>query len=147
MIIKIALAFATATMATLAWSADLSIPVLAKDQSKGTVLTAAMLSEKSLPESYLTSNTARMSDEVIGLELTRPYRAGMAIYTNALRIPPLVEKNKQVEVQFEKAGFNLSLSARALEDGLEGDMIRVENTSSHQVIFAEVVGNGKVVIR
>lgn len=145
--LKIAFAFATASLVSMAWAAELDVPVLSSDQARGTVITSAMLTTKPVQDSYLTNNTARMTDEVVGMELTRPYRAGMVIFTNALRTPPLVHKNKAVEVQFEKAGFNLSLTARALEDGLQGDTIRVENTNSHQVIFAEVVSNGKVVVR
>jgi flagella basal body P-ring formation protein FlgA len=58
--------------------------------------------------------------------------------------PPLVQRGATVRVQLETAGLSLSGQAVALEDGAEGERIRVQNITSRAVLMAEVTGRGLV---
>ena len=85
-------------------------------------------------------------EEVIGLQIRRPIGAGQYLRPADLVRPPLVRRGASVRIALETAGLSVSGSAVAMDSGAEGEVIRVQNTTSHALIYAKVVGPDRVQI-
>lgn len=66
------------------------------------------------------------------------------IYRNKLAKKILVAKDSNVKIIFNEDGIEASSSGRALENGVEGDIIKIENLESKRTINGEVVSEGVV---
>ncbi|MWV62404.1 flagellar basal body P-ring formation protein FlgA [Helicobacter saguini] len=59
----------------------------------------------------------------------------------------LVPKDSNVKVVFKSGGIEAIFSAKALENGMKGDIIKIENNESKRVINAEVIDENTVRIK
>ncbi|MFP3345515.1 flagellar basal body P-ring formation chaperone FlgA, partial [Halomonas sp. SIMBA_159] len=55
----------------------------------------------------------------------RPIRSGSTFQSHCLQAPSLVERGQRVTVIGEGAGFRVSREGEGLEDGAQGETIRV----------------------
>jgi flagellar basal body P-ring formation protein FlgA len=94
--------------------------------------------------SSLVSEIARSVDQVAGMELRRPIAAGQPLALTDLVHPPLVKRGSMVQIELSVGGLSVSGQAVALDTGAAGDRVRVQNTSSRAMIFADVSGPGRV---
>jgi flagella basal body P-ring formation protein FlgA len=83
---------------------------------------------------------ARTLAEVEGLEATRALAAGQAIELRSLRRPILVQRGQAVTVVARIEGVRATTTARALEEGAQGDLILLESLESRQRYSAMVTG-------
>lgn len=112
-----------------------------------------------LPETVLRADDVRMArvrtavaqtdiatavDEIVGMQLRRPVAAGQPLRQADLVRPPLVQRGSTVQIELSSAGLSVSGQAIALDAGADGEKIRVQNTTSHAFLFAQVVGPGQV---
>lgn len=56
----------------------------------------------------------------------------------------LVRRNESVVMKISGAGFQITALGQALEDGRQGDLIRVRNVDSKRVVVAKVTDDGTV---
>ncbi len=77
----------------------------------------------------------------------RGLRPGTPVRKSEVRRPVLVAKRSLVIIMLRSPGMVLTSQGRALEDGGNGDTIRVANTRSKTVIDATVTGSGRVSVR
>lgn len=82
--------------------------------------------------------------EVSGKKAATRINAGTEITKNMLRSVPVVKKGEVVRILLESGPMMISAVGLCQEDGGQGDLIRVENTSSRKVIFARVTGRSTV---
>lgn len=92
----------------------------------------------------LQSEVARSIDQIVGMQLRRTTPAGQPLRLADLTRPAVVQRGSTVQIELETAGLSLTGQAVALDAGAEGDKIRVQNTTSHAFLFAEVIGPGQV---
>lgn len=85
-------------------------------------------------------------DEVVGHETTRAIPPGQPIDRSALRSPVLVRRGEIVSVVARSAGLKVRTTARAREDGSQGDLVAVESVLNRQAFFARVTGIQEVEI-
>jgi flagella basal body P-ring formation protein FlgA len=83
-------------------------------------------------------------EQLIGRSPRRSVRSGVSFNMNNLGDPVTVSKGKLIAVLFKNGGIALTITGRALENGSEGDVIRVENTVSRKIIQAEVLNEQEV---
>lgn len=74
------------------------------------------------------------------LPMGQPIRAGDLIATH------LVTKNGIVDVRIFSRGMSLVMQGKALEDGAEGDTVRVLNTRSNKTVQGIVTGPNQVTV-
>lgn len=86
-------------------------------------------------------------EEILGQRTQRRIRAGQPLLASALLPPLAVRKGEQVVIQAEKDGIVASIKGEALENGSEGEAIKVRNLSSGVEIQAWVDGPGVVKTR
>jgi flagella basal body P-ring formation protein FlgA len=92
----------------------------------------------------LQNEVAKSVDQIVGMQLRRPVAAGQPLRLADLVRPSLVQRGAIVRIELSAAGLSVTGQATALDDGAEGDKIRVQNMSSKAFLFAQVVGPGQV---
>jgi flagella basal body P-ring formation protein FlgA len=92
----------------------------------------------------LQTEVARSVDQIVGMQLRRPVAAGQPLRLADLVRPPLVQRGSTVQIELSSIGLSLTGQAVALDAGADGEKIRVQNTTSHAFLFAQVVGPGRV---
>ncbi len=96
-----------------------------------------------LRERSLGTNLVSDPDMLVGMSVQRALSAGEPVRANDIRPPVLVQKNRQVLVTLETQTMILTVQGRALDDGAMGDIIRIQNTESNNVIEAIVTGDAR----
>lgn len=81
---------------------------------------------------------------LVGMRTTRPLAPGTVLTDAMVESSPVVGRGQPVQIVATLHGVQVSAPGVALADGRPGDIIRVENESSGQVIRARVVDEGEV---
>lgn len=122
------------------------LPMLKEAVKAGHIITKADLKlvevTGNLPLTVISSTT-----QMVGQEAVRNLRANTPLYVGYVRTPPQVHKNTEVKVSYNQDGIHLSTLAKALEDGVVGDNIKLLPTASSQFIIGKVVAKGHVEVK
>jgi flagella basal body P-ring formation protein FlgA len=92
----------------------------------------------------LQNDVARSVDQIVGMQLRRPVAAGQPLRLTDLTRPPLVQRGSTVQIELSSSGLTVTGQAVAIDSGADGERIRVQNTTSHAFLFAQVIGPGQV---
>ena len=82
-----------------------------------------------------------------GLVVTRSLAAGAVIAPNMVRSPEpqvLLKRNQSVSIKIENGGLVATAVGKALQDGVAGEYIKVQNIDSKIIIMAKVNEDGTV---
>jgi flagellar basal body P-ring formation protein FlgA len=112
----------------------------------GTILTSDMLEERVTnqpPGGALMKGVS----EAVGLRLVAALQPGNVLTTRNVARAPTVMKGETITLIAEGEGFSISATARAEEDGFEGDLVSVRNVKSGVVLSGRVAQSGTVIIR
>ncbi|QBF29702.1 flagellar basal body P-ring formation chaperone FlgA [Thalassococcus sp. S3] len=82
--------------------------------------------------------------EVIGQEARIALYPGRPMRPGDIGPPAIVERNQMVPLIYARAGLRISTAGRALGRGADGDMIRVMNLSSRNILFGLIRADGSV---
>jgi len=85
--------------------------------------------------------------DVVGKELLRTALEGQLLTRSMIREVPWVKRGQQVRILAENAHVKVATTGKALEDGTQGDQVRVVNTNSGKQLLATVKGPGTVVVQ
>lgn len=83
-------------------------------------------------------------EDVIGKETTRILTIGQILDDSLVQRPLLVRRGEIVTVYARSAGIRVRTTARAREDGSQGDLITVESVQDRKAFFARVSGAQEV---
>lgn len=86
------------------------------------------------------------AEPLVGQIVRRPLRAGEMVTSQDIRQPKAVRRGDQVSLLARGAGFQVSATGLAKEDGRIGDMIEVQNLQSKQIVRAVVTGDKRVCV-
>lgn len=86
-------------------------------------------------------------DEIVGKTPRRGLRADIPVRVSEIRRPVLVKRSGLVTMILQSGSLTLTAKGRALEDGSDGDVIRVSNSQSSLVVEAVVTGSNVVSVR
>lgn len=120
------------------------IPVLRRRMVPGDVIRIDDIEWSSTRADRIGRSVIVDAENLVGMSPRRPIRPGAAVRANELRAPVVVAKNSLITIRLDTARLSLTTQGRALESGAYGDVIRVINTKSKQIINAAVVGSGTV---
>lgn len=95
------------------------------------------------PSESCTADAAAM----IGKVAARTISANAPILPVMLTAPAAVKKGEQATAEYHGGAVRLSLSVIVQRNGRVGEVIPVQNPSSHKTLLAEVTGEGKVSIK
>jgi flagella basal body P-ring formation protein FlgA len=119
-------------------------PVAAVRLLPNTVLQPSDVRIARIRTTSLTSEIARSAEQIAGMELRRPVAAGEPLLIRDLVRPPLVLRGSLVQLELTVGSLSVSGEAMALDSGAEGEKVRIQNPTSHALIFAQVIGPGRV---
>jgi flagella basal body P-ring formation protein FlgA len=117
--------------------------VATRPVARGNVITAADVELKMIePTSRATAQRPVLDsmEQVVGREARQPLQAGEVVYADQVQAPMLVKRGDLITVGSQGGGIRVRTSARALQDGANGDLIQVESLESKQRYDARVVG-------
>jgi len=114
------------------------VPVI--DISRHEIITEEMLRVETRVGNVNPRDLATV-DDLVGKRATRLLVAGTVLYLNAAEIPPLIERNDRVTIIAEGNGILISTLGVAQQGGGLGDIIPVRNSSSGEIIYAEIVSS------
>jgi flagella basal body P-ring formation protein FlgA len=82
--------------------------------------------------------------DAVGKRATRSIRVGTTIKSSMVDEPPLVKKGSPVTIVAENEFLRISTLGEALEDGREGERIKVRNLGSGKEVYSTVEASGRV---
>ncbi len=120
------------------------VPVIRNSLSPGEVISSRDIHYVAMPGDRLAGNTVIEASQIIGLAARRGLRAGAPIRVNDLQQPVMVKKNTLVLLRLDTPYMQLSTQGRALDDGAQGEVVRVMNLRSKVIVQGTVDGDGLV---
>jgi flagella basal body P-ring formation protein FlgA len=124
-------------------SAGVRIVVPTRDIARGTTISQADLTTKTVDDNVL-SGTVTSANDIVGMETRRVLHAGESVRLDDVRHPILVTKGSTVTMIFEAPGITLTAAGRAMSEGGLGETVTVQNPVSFRQISATVAGPGEV---
>ncbi|ASQ46117.1 flagellar basal body P-ring formation chaperone FlgA [Legionella clemsonensis] len=111
---------------------------------KGTLITEDDLETQEIDISQLKQGYFNKVSDVINQICKTNIAQGGVITPHLLRAEPLVHKGERIAIQALSENFSVSMEGIALNDGADGDLIRVKNLSSKKIIEAQVSAKRQV---
>lgn len=122
------------------------IPVLATSMGSGDIVDDTLIDWIDVPAAKMNGMIAQTSNEIVGMALRRPVRAGAPLRKTDLQKPVLVAKGEAVTVTYRTRSVFLTAQGKALQDGALGDVVRILNPQSKLVVEASVTGPAAVAV-
>ncbi len=126
---------------------SVEVPTLIRAFTRGEVVRDEDVEIQRRAKAETTPDTIKNSSALVGYAARRDLRAGVPIRVSELMKPELVGRGDPVTLTFESPGVVLSIRARAVESGTEGDVIQVVNPQSKRTVQATIDGPGHVIVR
>lgn len=123
------------------------VPALTRRVLKGEVITERDVQWMRVRADRMQNDVVLEAADVIGMTPKRSLRAGRAIRVSDVRRPVLVPKNGLVTMVLRIPYMSLTAQGKALEDGSDGDVIRIANSKTNTVVEGTVVGANRVAVR
>lgn len=92
----------------------------------------------------LPSNIISSLDTVVGMELLTNVKPNTEITGNMVKSIPMVKRGKPVKIIFENGPMRITTIGLSEQDGMQGELIKVRNISSKNMIYARVMDNSLV---
>ena len=92
----------------------------------------------------LRRDTILNASDLIGMAAKRGLRPERPLHTSVVQRPVLVSKGSLVTVSLKAPKMILTTRGKALQNGSDGETVRIVNLRSNKIIEAEVTGIGKV---
>jgi flagella basal body P-ring formation protein FlgA len=123
-----------------------SVPMLRAAVGTGQVISDADLDFTEVP-AYRVSRTALVdAGLIVGQQARRPLRAGVALTASDLRRPVVVEKGTLVTMVVQTPAMTLTATGKTLDEGGQGDLIRIVNPTSNKIVQGKVVAADRVTV-
>ncbi|HUZ72603.1 MAG TPA: flagellar basal body P-ring formation chaperone FlgA [Stellaceae bacterium] len=123
------------------------IPVLSHPMGPGATIAADDLEMVKMRRDRIPQDTASEMTQLIGRTPRRPLPAEQPIQLGDVERPVLVHRGDLVTLVLETPSLQLTAQGKALDDGAQDALVRVENTKSNRVIDAAVAGPGLVAVK
>jgi flagella basal body P-ring formation protein FlgA len=92
-----------------------------------------------LPAGFLTS-----LDKAVGMQVVNFVRPGAVLTNFSLRKPIIIKRGSTVNIVARSGGLEVSTVGVAMQDGILGQIIRVQNANSHRFISGKVLDEDNV---
>ncbi len=122
------------------------VPTLAHRMESGSVIVLTDIDFITVTDDRVTSNVVTSADQLIGHEVRHALAEGDVIHANDIIPARLVTRGALVTLKIETPYMQLTAQGRSLQDGAEGDVVRVNNIQSNRMVEGTVTGPGVVSI-
>lgn len=119
------------------------VPVLVQPITRGTVVTADLVTWTRIDDRTPNRPMLRSMDTVLGQAARRQLRAGEPLRPGDLEAPKVIARNQLVTITFRMAGMTLTTQGRSLGSAALGEAVSVINLRSNRIIQAVAAGEGR----
>ncbi len=120
------------------------VPVLSSNIRKGDIITQNDIELKYISKDSVKNTTIADITKIIGKQAAKNLSAGSTVGFNNIIDPVLIKKNKAVNAIYRNGAIEVRTVVIALEDGKEGDIIKLKNHESGKTFQAIVDKDGSV---
>lgn len=120
------------------------VAVAATQISQGEVLTKENLRYERMDTARLGNSYFSDMEKLVGLETRRPLPPGMVVTSLMVNRPVLIKRGSLVTIIARIGGMEVSVYGKAMQDGYEGQLIRVQNSTSNKFLSAKVLDESTV---
>jgi flagella basal body P-ring formation protein FlgA len=124
----------------------IEVPVLTRRMMPGEVIRASDISWIKMRASGSLANSATLLEDVLGRTPKRMLQPGQPIRQADVGMYSLVQRNESVTMIVRTKTMTLTVQGKALDDGAEGQTIRVQNPKSNRTVEGRVTGTGEVTV-
>lgn len=125
----------------------IEVPALTRQVPRDEIIGARDIQWLKFRAARVQDDVIRDPEDLIGLTPKRSLRPGKPIRTADVRRPILVPKNGLVTMILQVPNMTLSAQGKALDNGSDGDVVRISNSKSRTVVEGVVVGANRVAVR
>ncbi len=126
--------------------AVVEIPVLSGNLQNGRIITERDITSLKIRERDFSADTIGDAHQLLGMTARRIITAGRPIKSVDLIAPQIVKRGELVTLSLLNGSMRLTTQVKALQNGAKGDVIRVVNTSSNQVLQATIQRENEVTV-
>lgn len=101
---------------------------------------------KTLDVTNMSSTALTSLEEVLGKRARRAINANVALNTNLIELPPLVQRGDIVKIIARSEALTVTTIGKIKEKGHRGEQVRVENLGSKREIYARVLDSHTVTV-
>ena len=116
------------------------MPVLTKAMRSGDVISVNDIQYIDMRANAVSASTLVSTESLVGQTPRRGVPAMRPLAAGDLTAPVAVKKGEMVTMTLESGQMQLTAQGRALDNGAAGEVVRIMNTSSNQVIEGVVKG-------
>jgi flagellar basal body P-ring formation protein FlgA len=120
------------------------VPVPARPIARGETLRPEDVTTGTALAASLPSDALRRSEDLVGQQASRPLIPGRAARAGDLVAPWLVRRGDDASMVFRRGALQIVGAAVVLENGRQGESVRVRNAGSGETRRAVVVGTRQV---
>lgn len=117
--------------------------VVTRSMERGEILRSSDVILERRPKTEAGFDTASR-ERAIGMQMRKSVRAGQPLRMTDLAKADLVTRDQNVSLVYEAPGIHLTMRAKAMDSGSEGDTVSVMNLQSKRVVQGIVTGPGQV---
>jgi flagella basal body P-ring formation protein FlgA len=122
------------------------VPVLVRPVARGEIIRARDIQMVRLRADQVSPTHINDPDKLADKGARTVLPTGQPIRVSDIGPPVLIPKNSMVNVKIASQRLSIVMQAKALEDGAEGETVRVLNTRSNKIIQGTVNDRGEVVV-
>jgi len=123
------------------------VPVLVRPVATGEVIRARDIQMVRMHADQVGPTNINDPDKLADKSARRVLPAGQPIRVSDVGATVLVIKNNLVNVTINTTRLSIVMQGKALEDGAEGETVRVVNTRSNKIVQGVVSGKGEVIVK
>jgi len=124
----------------------LNIPVLNRRVLKGEVIRSEDIEWIKTPSERVQRDIVMQPADLVGKTPKRGLQSGSPVRSSDVQRPIIIKKGSLVTMILQTPVMTLTSQGQAIEDGSDGDVIRLTNTQSNTIVQAVVSGPGVVSI-
>ncbi|MBI1327379.1 MAG: flagellar basal body P-ring formation protein FlgA [Alphaproteobacteria bacterium] len=122
------------------------VPVLRKALPANAIIGKADIIYTPMNVKSLAPDTVLHVENLIGKQVKRLVTLNRPIRNNELMNPMMVNRGDEVLMVFKEGPLNLTAKGKVQQDGSQGDLVRVVNTSTRRTLDAIVTGDRIVTV-
>ncbi|MFO1153838.1 MAG: flagellar basal body P-ring formation chaperone FlgA [Rhodospirillales bacterium] len=122
------------------------VPVLNRALRPGDNIEERDVDWQEIPDRQVPANAVRDAGGLVGLSARRALAAGQPVLISDLKASKRIGKGQPVTLILDVPGMQLTARGVAMQDGGEGEVIRIVNERSHSVIQGTVTAAGTVLV-
>ncbi|MDX2095634.1 MAG: flagellar basal body P-ring formation chaperone FlgA [Alphaproteobacteria bacterium] len=120
------------------------VPVLTHQLGRNDIIDKGDLGSKAVPARFVRKDMITDAGMLLGQSPRMIISADRPIRRGEISSPILIKKGSAVQLTYTSDYMSLKATGIALQDGAQGDMIRVKNDKSEKAVSGRVVANGRV---